>query len=178
MKIVLVEDRPWKLEKSIKEIRQRGMALDDLVFVRMNKDIPDKSAEEKLERLKAAVGDLVVHMVDYENFTEIMNGFVENLQYFILCDFNLTGDKREYFDKRINVILARKIAKLENGKLQLSPRMFFYTTAGKNTNEQINAAFPERNIPVVKMDNGQVIMDFGKIADAIKKCEEYSINAT
>lgn len=178
MKIVLVEDRPWKLEKSIKEIRQRGMVLRDLVYVRMNNNVPDKLAEEKLEKLKAAIGNLTVHTVDNENFTEVMKGFVKNPQYFILCDFNLTGDKREYFDKRMNVIFARKIAKFENGKLHPSPRIFFYTTAGKNTDEQINAAFPERNIPVVKMDNGQVILDFAKLTDVIRKCKEYLIDET
>lgn len=172
MKIVLVEDRPWKLEKSIIEIRRRGVVLCDLVYVRMNKDVPDKLAEEKLQKLKATVEDLTIHTVDNENFSEVLKGFSENPQYFILCDFNLTGDKREYFDKRVNVIFANQIAKHKNGKIQPSPCIYFYTTAGKTTNEQINVAFPERNIPVIKMDNGQVILDFAKVADAVRKFEE------
>lgn len=52
-----------------------------------------------------------------------------------------------------------------------SPRMYFYTTAGKTTNDQINAVFPKRNITVADMNKGQVILDFDEIEKAIK---EYS----
>lgn len=174
MKIVIVEDRPWKLEKSIKEIRERGMELNDLVYVCKNKDVPDELAENNLKKLKADVGNLAIYKVDNEDFAEKLKAFWKDSKYFILCDFNLTGDNREYFEKRVNVIFAKEIAEKKDNahEIKPSPRMYFYTTAGETTNAQINETFPKRNISVTKMDKGQVILDFDEIEDAIRKCEE------
>ena len=172
MKIVIVEDRPWKLEESIKEMRKKGMELYDLVYVCKNKDVPDELAKNNLKKLKENVGDLTIHTVDNEDFAQKLKYFWDDPQYFILCDFNLTGDNREYFEKRVNVIFANKIADKKNGDVTPSPRMYFYTTAGETTNAQINAAFPKRNISVTRMDKGQVILDFEEIEDAIRACEK------
>lgn len=170
MKIVIVEDRPWKLEESIREIREKKFVLNDLVYVCKNKDVIDKQAETNLANLKKHLDNLQIHIVDNSCFSDEMQNFFDDGEYFILCDFNLTGDNREYFDKRVNVMFAKRIMK--KYKLEYpSPRIYFYTTAGETTNAQINAVFPGRNISVVKMNEGQVILDIDEIVTAIKKCE-------
>lgn len=172
MKIVLVEDRPWKLEESIKKIREKGIELYDVIYVCKNRDIHDELAENKIKKLEASVEKLMLHKVDNENFDEKLKMVLADPQCIILCDFNLTGDNREYFDKRVNVMFAKRIAVEENGVSKPSPRMYFYTTAGKTTNDQINAVFPKRNITVAEMNKGQVILDFDEIEKVIK---EYSV---
>lgn len=88
----------------------------------------------------------------------------------LLCDFNLTGDRLEHFDKRVNVIFARKIMS-ESKCGEPSSRIWFYTTAGENTNEQINLVFPKRNISVVTMEEDQVILDIDEVCAVLRKNE-------
>lgn len=109
MKIVLVEDRPWKLEESIKKIREKGIELYDVIYVCKNRDIHDELEENKIKKLEAFVEKLMLHKVDNENFDEKLKMVLADPQCLILCDLNLTGDNREYFDKRANVMFAKKL---------------------------------------------------------------------
>lgn len=170
MKIVLVEDRPWKLKRSIQEIRDRGIDLDDLIYVCWNENFVDDQTKKSLENLRSDIEGLKISITDNEHFETVAQEFYDQPQYLILSDFNLTGDDREYFEKRANVAFARKIMDKETKKP--SSRMWFYTTAGEATNEQINNAFPGRNISVLKMEEEQVILDVDEIERAVQMQNE------
>ncbi len=168
MKIVIVEDRPWKLKESIKKIRQNGITLNDVVYVGWDREKLDNETKESLEKMKEDIDGLNITITDNMNFSTQMQEFYQQPDFFILCDFNLTGDDREYFEKRVNVSFAKAV--MQDGKP--SPRIWFYTTAGETTNEQINNAFPGRNISVTTMHEGQVILDIEEIKDAIQNLEK------
>lgn len=166
MQLVVVEDRPWKLEESVKEMKEEGIQVNQMVYVCRDRENVDEVSKKYLKNLEENL-DIQIITTDNEQFEQKMEEIYRIPDKLILCDFNLTGDKREYFEKRVNVIFAKKKMSAEEPK-NPSKRIWFYTTAGEATNEQINTVFPKRNISVLRMEEDQVILDIDEVKDALE----------
>lgn len=154
MQIVIVEDRPWKMKKSIRMLRRKGAEVKNIIFV-TNHNGDDEAIKEQLREMEQEL-ELEITPTDRYNFENTMDRFYEDKNNLFFCDLNLSGNRWMYFDDRENVRYAMKIKKRER---ELK-RIWFYTTAGESTNEQINANFPNRNISVDTVDEEQqVILD-------------------
>lgn len=160
MDIAIIEDRPWKMKKSIQMMQNMDLKVtyifyvceSDSVYEETKKEIDHMCQKLKLECIRISARS---------EFEETMNQYYyKEKQLIFLCDLNLSGDVGEYFDKRINVKYAMKLKEKEGGELN---RLWFYTTSGEDTNEQINTHFEGHNIPIEKIDDDQVIFDFGEI---------------
>lgn len=167
MKVVIVEDRPWKMEESINQIRAMGAEVSDIIFVRNNIGT-DEEVEGRIGKLRSSLG-AKVEETDRFGFEKVMDKYYGNKENIFFCDLNLSGDQREYFDERVNVQYATKIMEKESGKLK---RIWFYTTAGESTNEQINTHFPERNITVQAIRDNQVLLDTEEIEAILNNYKE------
>lgn len=167
MQIVIVEDRPWKMVTSIQNIRESGIKVEDIIFVCSSAEKTDQT-KEKLSDLKKNLS-IRIESTDRYHFAEVMDRFYLNKNNLFFCDLNLSGERREFFNERVNVKYATEIMKKEEGRLK---RIWFYTTAGESTNEQINTNFKGRNISVKAVKQNQVILDMEEIQKALKKYEQ------
>lgn len=167
MQIVIVEDRPWKLEKSIQNMREEGMTVNNIIYVRKNKEVNEPEIKQSLKELQDHLPGLEIRITDNSDFDDTMQAFYNDENNLLLCDLNLSGIEQVLFELRANVIFAKKIMETEPNN-KPSKRIWFYTTAGETTNEQINVTFPRRNISVKTMEEDQVILDIEEILEALE----------
>lgn len=167
MQIVIVEDRPWKLEKSIQNMREEGITVNNIIYVNKDIEIAEPELAQNLQELQNHLPGLEITITDNSAFNDTMQTFYNDDNNLLLCDLNLSGTEQVLFELRANVIFARRIMDAEPNN-EPSKRIWFYTTAGETTNEQINVAFPGRNISVITMEEDQVILDIEEIHEALE----------
>lgn len=170
MRIIIVEDRPWKLRKSIIQIREMGIEVNCLIYVQNESEIKDAAAAA-VEQMANELG-LTVVTVNLNEFDSVMDKYYldQNNYFFIDLDLQL-GIKLRYFDERISVQYAKKLLR---NKQDLK-RIWFYTTSGENSLEQINFNFPGRNISVDYMQDDQVMLDFDEIKKVLAQVNSASV---
>lgn len=158
VRVVIVEDQPLKMRESIKKMQNMGLIIEHLIYACFEDDI--------FEATRKQVGDMckelkikVTRAVHYQ-FDSILDSFYKESEIVFFCDYNLYLGQEKYPDERINVIYAKKKMQEENGMLN---RIWFYTTAGENANEQINTCFPGHNITVSSVRDNQVLLDFDEV---------------
>lgn len=152
MKIAIVEDRPWVMESSIKEMRNIGLNVVQMVYF-CNNGAQICDVEEMCNKY-----ELDLCCVDNGNFEEELNKLYEDKEMIFLFDMDLIGDYSSHFDERINTIYAKKKRAEEGG----DGRIWFYTNGPTSAVEQINLNFKNRRIPVRDFDTtkNQLIFDY------------------
>lgn len=159
-KIVIVDDRPWKMKNSIIELQK-----NDIIFYRTiyyPNDMLDRERQNKL-------------MEDYQKSTNIEVDSVKNQKEFVdkmdelyctpdiifLMDYDLKGDMNgDDFFARINVKYA--LAKDQEQK-----KIWFYTSGPSDIKSLLLETFPDHIIRTPKYFNGQLYWDEEQIKIAM-----------
>lgn len=168
VRIVIVEERPWKMKESIKKIQNMGLIIEHLIYACFEDDIFE-ATQERVEDMCNELG-IAVTRTDHYQFTAVLDEFYTEPDIVFFCDYNLYLSQEKYPDERINVIYAKKKMQEENGMLN---RIWFYTTAGENANEQINTCFPGHNITVSFVRDNQVLLDFDEVERIKQKADKF-----
>jgi hypothetical protein len=168
MKIVILEDRPLVMMKSIKQMKEMGIDTERIIFFDAEKENHEneRAAEyRKTLETRCKEMDIQLSIVNNCDFETTLDELYKDPDIIFFFDMDLVGDYSQHFVERINVIYALKKKEQEKNE----GRIWFYTTGPRSAIEQINDNFSNRNIPVKEYDtqNDLTILDFDFIKDHI-----------
>lgn len=139
-RIVVVDDRPWKMQESIRELQSQGLNFFKTIYY--PSCYLNHSDDEWIEEYKRVTGMDVIRVNDMMEFINMMDDLYTNPDIVFFMDYDLKGNmSRDDFFSRINVKYA-----LSEDKEQR--RIWFYTTGPKDIKEILEKTFLGRVIYV------------------------------
>ena len=158
-RIVIVEDRPWKMRSCIKELQSKGITFYKTIYYR-NNSLDTKTQEELLNQYIEDTGMEIERVNSQEEFVSKMEDAYQVSDTIFLMDYDLKGDmNREDFFTRVNVRYA-----LARDK----ERIWFYTTGPSDIKGILLDTFPDHVISVKVTDNMQGFWDEEQIRAAVQ----------
>lgn len=156
-RIVIVEDRPWRMQSSVKELQKKGITFYKTIYYPNNSLAPERQ-EELLNQYIEDTGMMTEKVDSQEEFVSKMDEAFEVPDTIFLIDYDLKGDMtREDFFTRVNVRYA-----LARDK----KRIWFYTTGPGDIKGILLDTFPDHVISVKVADNMQGFWDEKQIKAA------------
>lgn len=141
MDITFVEDRPWVVKEAIEKMEHMDLHTIRMVYY---KNDYDEQEQIKIQNMCQELG-IELCCVNNLNFDhELDRLYQQDKNMIFFFDMDLNGDYSFHFEERINVIYALKKQQEDDF------RIWFYSTGPAAAIEQINANFPDHNIPVVE----------------------------
>ncbi len=151
-KIVIVDDRPWKFQESIRSLQKGGVIFYKTIFY-PNNMIPKETQDELMEDYKNSTKVDVIQVNNQSDFLAQMNELYNDQDIIFLVDYDLKGDmNRNDFFTRINVKYA--LLKDREGK-----RIWFYTTGPNDIKGLLRETFPNNIISVPNYSLGALGWD-------------------
>lgn len=159
-RIVIVEDRPWKIQSCVKELQEKGVTFYKTIYYPNNSLTPERQ-EELLNQYIQDTGMEIERVNSQEEFVSKMDEAFDVPDTIFLMDYDLKGDMtREDFFTRVNVRYA-----LAKG----GGRIWFYTTGPSDIKGILLDTFPGHVIRVkVAADNMQGFWDEKQIKEAVE----------
>lgn len=160
-RIVVVDDRPWKLQRCIKNLQSKGVSFYKMIYY-PNNAIDQSTRGEMLINFKKSTGIEVEQVHEEREFLDKMNELYNIPDLIFLMDYDLKGDmnKNDFFT-RINVRYA--LAKNEEGK-----RIWFYTSGPGDIKGMLLDTFPDHVISMPKFTGGQTFWDEEQVLAAVE----------
>lgn len=160
-RIVIVDDRPWKMQKSIRDLKKEGIVFYKTIYY-PNNTIDKKSQDELMENYKRETEMEVVQVNDQSEFLVKMDELYNMSDIIFLMDYDLKGDmNRDDFFARINVKYA--LAKDQDEK-----RIWFYTTGPNDIKGLLRETFSDRVISVPAYEAGALGWDEKQVKAAVE----------
>ncbi|MBD5395629.1 MAG: hypothetical protein HDR71_15520 [Lachnospiraceae bacterium] len=156
-KLVLIDDTPWRVEKSLQKLKEAGIVIERILFFSNEEIIPKEY--ERLNTLLIKTLDVQIDSINVMDFSEKLNQYYEKENVFIMCDFDL--DEVNTFEERINVKYAN--SKPDKGK----GKIWFYTTGGKELKSVLFQNFRDQLIDVISFSENQILWDIDKTLSII-----------
>lgn len=147
-KLVLIEDAPWRAEKSLIRLQKANVEIAKIFYYESALIMENKELLDMLQqKLKA-----MVETINAFDFFEKVNEYYKRDDIFILMDLNL-GDEIGGFDNRINVQYAKSKENKGKGKIA------FYTTGGKDLKSMLERNFSNQLVDVLDFQENQLYWD-------------------
>lgn len=159
VKITILEDRPWIVQKMAKKISEIEEVSEILWVFYYN---GEENEAAKIMHKYFPNGAIWRQVNDIE-FEATMNELFEDDKRLFFFDLAL-NDKAEYFEERINVKYAQK--RFREG----DKRIWFYTTSDAFNINKINKQFERHNIPVTDylLQENQLVFDMDRVREIIE----------
>lgn len=159
-RIVIVDDRPWKMKESVQELQKKQIVFDKVIYY--PNDMLDKEEQNELmEEFKMSTGLEIVQVNKQMEFVEQMDELycIPDIVFFM--DYDLKGDMSgEDFFVRINVKYA-----LSRDREQ--KKIWFYTSGPRDIKGLLRENFPDNIIGVPKFFDGQLYWDEEQVKAAV-----------
>ncbi|MBD5546160.1 MAG: hypothetical protein HDQ97_01940 [Lachnospiraceae bacterium] len=159
-RLVLIEDAPWRAEKNLLELKEKGVEVEKIFFFTKRMDVP-----EGYQNLLSDLEDVLkvkIEQIGTLDFYRKLDACYENDDLFILFDLNL--DDADTFEDRINVQYARSKTDAGKGKI------WFYTTGGRELKSMLEHNFREQLIDVIDFTaDNQLFWDMEQILEIAKE---------
>lgn len=163
-RIVLVEDRPWVVETSVKELMDKEVQFAATLFYPNNQLYREKQ-DELIDKFKENTGIEVIQIKSLEDFVYQMDEFFSDKKNIFLVDYDLKGDMRaDDFDDRVNI----RYAKNKNVEGSDS-RIWFYTSGGAEVKNALAKAFPNNVIDTPYKRDGDLHWDIDEVYKLIEE---------
>ncbi|MDE5590025.1 MAG: hypothetical protein K2J60_12965 [Acetatifactor sp.] len=160
-KIVIVDDRPWKMQDCIQKLQKEGIIFCKTIYY-PNNTIVRKEQQELMEEYKQSTGIEVVQVNDQSEFLVKMDELYVDPNIIFLMDYDLKGDmNRNDFFARINVKYA--IAKDQNEK-----KIWFYTSGPNDIRGLLRETFHDNVISVPVYSEGKLEWDEDQVKAAVE----------
>ena len=161
-KIVVVDDRPWKMKKSIQKLQENSIDFYRTVYY-PNNMLDKERQNELMEDYKEGTGIEVVQVNNQEEFITQMDVLYSNPDIIFLMDYDLKGDmNRNDFSTRINVKYA--LAKDKNQK-----KIWFYTSGPRDIKALLEETFPQHIISTPDYLGGQLYWDVEQVKKMVEE---------
>lgn len=162
-RIVVVDDRPWKLQKCVKSLQNKGVSFYKMIYY-PNNAIDQGTRDEMLGKFEKNTGIEVEQVNNEKEFLHKMDELYCIPDLIFLMDYDLKGDmdKNDFFS-RINVRYAR--AKHEE-------RIWFYTSGPGDIKGMLMETFPGHVISMPLFIGGQTYWDEKQVLNAAELKEE------
>lgn len=159
MRIIIVDDRPYFMWETIKELKR--MEVDTIVLLYFHGGFtyrPEKDSE--IEQKCKELDTQLFHIKSNLDLRQKLNEYYEK-DTLIFADYNL-GDTDE-FEDRVNIIYAKE--KMQKEELNI----WFYTTLGEKIVDRLNRTFDRHTIPLVEYIPQEYILklDYDYIRDGL-----------
>lgn len=160
-RIVIVDDRPWKMKKGIMKLQEAGIDFFQTIYY-PNNMIARATQDELMEDYKKSTGMKVVQVNDQSEFLARMDELYSDPDIIFLMDYDLKGDmNRDDFFTRINVKYARE-------KDQEEKKIWFYTTGPNDIKGLLRETFPDNVISVPTYSVGALEWDEAQVKAAVE----------
>ncbi len=157
-KIVVVDDRPWKMQESIRELQNQGLFFLKTIYYPYNHMC---SNDIRIEEYKRVTSMDVIRADDMMEFIHMMDELYVRSDTVFFMDYDLKGDmSRDDFFSRINIKYA--VAKDKEQR-----RIWFYTTGPKDIKEILGKTFPGRVINVQSYAPGKPYWNEEQVLGAV-----------
>lgn len=158
--IVIVDDRPWKMQDCIREFQNQGIRFCKTLYYPdfvMPVEIPDDQWICKYEK---ATGLNVYKINDMIDFIDQMDKSYNTPNTIFFMDYDLKGDMSYSFWQRINV----KYATARDKEQQ---RIWFYTAGPKDIKKALLDAFPGHLLDVHATSAGRLYWELEQVFKAV-----------
>lgn len=154
-KIVVVDDRPWKMQESILELQKKGVVFIK-TFYYPNNTLDRKIQYELMEEYKRKTAIKVVQINSQSEFIKHMDEMYGNSDVIFLMDYDLKGnmDRNDFF-ARINVKYALK--------KDQEKKIWFYTSGPNDIKGILRETFPDNIISTPDYGEGALYWDEAEI---------------
>lgn len=152
-KLVLVEDAPWRVEKNLLNLKEKGVEIEKLLFFTKGEAIPPE-CEEMIQQLQNTL-DTQIERIGRTEFYSTMDRYYTRNNLFILFDLNL--EDTYIFEDRVNVRYANSKDNKGKGKI------WFYTTGGKDLKSMLVKNFDDQLIDVEDFYENQLYWNDSQI---------------
>lgn len=160
-RIVIVDDRPWKMKGSILKLQEAGVVFCKTIYY-PNNMIARETQDELMEDYKKSTEMEVVQVNDQSEFLAQMDELYSVPDIIFLMDYDLKGDmNRDDFFTRINVKYARVKDKEEK-------KIWFYTTGPNDIKGLLRETFPNNVISVPTYSVGALEWDEEQVKAAVE----------
>ncbi len=160
-KIVIVDDRPWKMQESIQELQKEGIIFCKTIYY-PNNMIDRATQQELMDNYKESTGIEVVQVNDQSEFLAKMDELYGDPEIIFLMDYDLKGDMdRNDFFARINVKYALAKDKTEK-------KIWFYTSGPNDIKGLLRETFCDNVISVPYYNNGKLRWDEEQVKVAVE----------
>lgn len=159
-KIVVVDDRPWKMQKSIQILQEKGITFYKTIYYRNN--TMDKKRQDKL--MEDYKRDTCIEIVEIDNqsqFIEQMDILYSVSDIIFFVDYDLKGnmDRNDFFT-RINVKYALK--------KDSEKRIWFYTSGPNDIKGLLRETFPDNIIGTPNYHDGALYWDEDQVMSVVE----------
>lgn len=160
-RIVIVDDRPWKMKESIQLLQKENIVFCRTVYYPNN--VLDKERQNELmEDYKKSTGIEVVQVNSQSEFISQMDELYSVSDIIFLMDYDLKGNmNRDDFFTRINVKYA--LAKDQDEK-----RIWFYTSGPNDIKGLLRETFSDNIISVPDFHDGLLYWDEEQVKAAVE----------
>lgn len=160
-KIVIVDDRPWKMQESIKELQEAGIVFCKTIYY-PNNTIDRATQNELMEDYKQSTGIEVVQVNGQSEFLAEMDELYRDPDIIFLMDYDLKGDMdRNDFFTRINVKYALV-------KDHIEKKIWFYTSGPNDIKGLLRETFPDNVISIPTYVTGALKWDEEQVKAAVE----------
>lgn len=163
-RIVIVEDRPWVMKKSIDDMKKMKIDVAAVLYFAndpLMKELSESKMQEFIEQSQVNVIEIVM-----ESFKEEVDKFYNQDDVVILMDYDLKGDYGNFFAERISVRYTK--LKLSDNKNRTIDRIKFYTTSSESILNMLYTYFENQVIRVLDFDDGQVMLDLAQVEEVVQ----------
>jgi len=158
-KVVVVDDRPWKLRDCIKELQDKGVTFHRTIYY-PNNSLDQNTQNNMMDEYIKITGAEVVRVNNQKEFLDRMEELINDPDLIFLMDYDLKGDmSREDFYTRINVKYA-----MTRG----TQKIWFYTSGPSDIKGMLIKTFPDHVISVPHNYNGQSSWDMEQVLSAVQ----------
>lgn len=165
-RIVIVEDRPWVMEKAVKDIKGAGIDIAAVLFYLNYEELNSESGKDTNKyEVEQFIKNTGIEPVKFTSRTmrETVNKYYEMDDVVILLDLVLRPDEYTYLKERMSVRYADE--KRQDDPQKARKKIYFYTTSPEDTVDRLYEYFPEQVIDVLDFVNNQVELDIDQIKE-------------
>lgn len=165
--IVVVDDRPWKMQKSILLLQKENIVFNKTIYY-PNNMIEREKQNELMADYKKSTGMEIVQVNSQSEFIVQMDELYNEPNVIFLMDYDLKGDMNiDDFFKRINIKYA--LVKDQNQK-----KIWFYTSGPNDIKGLLRETFSNNIISVTSYGNGVLEWDYNQVKAAVETSYEKS----
>lgn len=164
-RIVVVDDRPWKVMCSIESLQKNGVIFYKTLYY-PNNTLDKNNKQELMDKYKTLTHMDVVQVDTQKEFLDQMNELYHIPDIIFLMDYDLKGDMSiENFFTRVNV----KYALLKNPE----NKIWFYTSGPSDIKGLLLNTFPDHIISTPNFYEGQLYWDNNQVKEIVELNENH-----
>ena len=164
-RIVVVDDRPWKVIHSIQELQKEGVIFYKTLYY-PNNTLDKNNKQELMNEYKMHTHIDVVQVETQKEFLDQMNELYCIPDIIFLMDYDLKGDMSiENFFTRVNV----KYALMRDSE----KKIWFYTSGPSDIKGLLMETFPDHIISTPNFYEGQLYWNKNQVKRAAEMNENH-----